>query len=175
MLNENLLNTGDIINTPSMTGSRYKNGQTFYAYGNNQNYSGSDASQYINPETIQAGLQLTTAVASGVSQNRASQGACKKPLIRENPLNRRKWSDYRACLDREERKRQMELEKARLEAEAKSKEAEASYNRRDGGSYDDGDDKILGMPKGLAIGIGVALGVAVLGLVAYKIVKAKKA
>jgi len=175
MLNENLLNKGDILNTPSMTGERYKNGQMFYAYGSNQNYSGGDASQYVNPETIQAGLQLTTAVASGISQNRASQGTCKKPLIRENPLNKRKWNDFRACLDREERKRQFELEKARLEAEARAKEAEASSYKNRGGSSDDGDDKILGMPKGLAIGIGVALGVAVLGLVAYKIVKAKNA
>jgi hypothetical protein len=35
------------------------------------------------------------------------------------------------------------------------------------------DDKILGMPKGLAIGLGVLLGVAVIGGGAYLILKNK--
>jgi hypothetical protein len=38
---------------------------------------------------------------------------------------------------------------------------------------EDGDGKILGMPKGVAIGVGVAL-VAVLGIVAFKYFKGKK-
>ena len=149
-------------------GTSLNGGELFY---NTSNYSSADGKK-ISPEMVQAGLGLATVVASGVGRNRASQGVCKRPLIRENALNRGKWSDYRACLTREERAKERELaiEQARAEAER-----EKRANK--GGGEDDytmDDDKIFGMPKGLAIGLGVAL-VGVLGLVIYKVVKAKQA
>jgi hypothetical protein len=168
MINDNLL-TSDLLNKEAITGEVFKGGkQTYYAYGQNQRFSGSDASEYLTPENIQAGIGLTTAVASGIAQNRSGQ-VCKKPLIRENITNHKKWQDYRACLDREEKRRQDEI--ALEEAKARAKQAEALANRS-AVDLTTIDDKILGMPKGVAIGVGVAL-VAVLGFVVYKVVKRK--
>lgn len=155
-------------------GTSLNRGELFYNTSNG-NISNAEGDTKISPEMIQAGLATTTAIVSGISKNRASQGACKKPLIRETFLNKGKWANYRSCIDREEKAKQRELEIEQAKARAKEAEANAKYQNRGGGGSDDGgDDKILGMPKGLAIGIGVALGLAVVGFVAFKIVKAKQ-
>jgi hypothetical protein len=162
-----------VQNSMGIQGGTSKNdGELFYNTSNGI-YANAEGDNKISPEMIQAGLATTTAIVSGISKNRASQGVCKKPLIRETPLNRRKWADYRACLDREAKAQAQAVAKAEAEARAKEAEAQAQYANR-GGSGDDSDDKILGMPKGLAIGIGVTLGLVIVGFVGYKIVKAKQ-
>ena len=169
MLNENLLNEGDILNAPSMTGEKFQNGnQVFSAYGNNQAYSYFK----IDPKLVEQGLNLATQVA----KNQQGQGECKKPLLPESFYNRGNWNRYKDCLrdrkERQERQLRIEQERRRAAEEQKAK-AEAMIRERllakSGGGM--AGDKILGMPKGLAIGLGVAVGVAVLGLVAYKIIK----
>jgi len=140
--------------------------------GNEIYYNTSDKvfHNVVDPELIKAGLATTTAVVSGVSQSRAGQ-VCKRPLVRENALNRGKWSAYRDCLDREAKKQAAAV--AIAEANARAKELELQAAR--GGSDIDmtGDDKILGMPKGLAIGLGVVLALGI-SFVGYKIYKSNK-
>ena len=184
MINDNLLNAdGFAFECPladsldsslkglmGISGGISKEGNETY-YNTSDNFHGADA---LTPEQmllIQQGLATGTAVASGVIQKRAIQGICKKPLIRENPTNRKKWSEYRACLDREEKKRADELAIEQAKAAAA---LAAAQSRGGSGLGNDDDDKILGMPKNLAIGIGVVLGLTVVGFVGYKIVKAKK-
>lgn len=171
MLNENLLNEGDILNAPSMTGEKFTNGnQVFSAYENSKYSNG--AGDYITPENINATINLATQFA----KNQQGQGECKKPLMPESFYNRGNWNRYKDCLrdrkERQERQLRIEQERRRAAEEQKAK-AEAMIKERllakSGGGIS--GDKILGMPKGLAIGLGVTLGVAVLGLVAYKIVK----
>ena len=100
-------------------------------------------------------------------------------MLPESFINRGKWSSYKQCLAREQEKveraeREAE-ERRRAEQERLRREAEerANKGKDDGGGFVPDDDKILGMPKGLAIGLGVLLGVAVLGGGAYLILKNK--
>jgi hypothetical protein len=127
----------------------------------------------IDPELVKAGIATATAIASGIAQKRAGQ-VCKKPLLPESFVNRAKWSAYKQCLAREaekaERERREAEERRRAEEERLRREAEERANR---GNFTPEDDKILGMPKGLAIGLGVLLGVAVIGGGAYLILKNK--
>lgn len=135
----------------------------------------------IDPELIKAGIATATAVASGIAQKRAGQ-VCKKPLLPESFVNRGKWSAYRQCLAREqekaeraEREAREAEERRRAEEERLRRDAEERANANKGaGSFMPEDDKILGMPKGLAIGLGVLLGVAVIGGGAYLILRNKK-
>jgi len=130
----------------------------------------------IDPELVKAGIATATAVASGIAQKRAGQ-VCKKPLLPESFVNRAKWSAYKQCLAREQAKAEKELrdaeERRRAEEERLRREAEERANANKGGGFMPEDDKILGMPKGLAIGLGVLLGVAVIGGGAYLILKNK--
>lgn len=163
-------------------GTSQKGGELFYNTSN-ANYANAEGDKSggskVSPEMIQAGIATTTALISNISRNRASQGSCKKPLLPESFYNHGKWNIYKDCLRAVEQKRQDEIALAKAQAEARAREAEANAqaeaNRRNSSTIDDSSDKILGMPKGLAIGIGVALGLAVVGFVAFKIVKAKKA
>jgi hypothetical protein len=127
----------------------------------------------IDPELVKAGIATATAIASGIAQKRAGQ-VCKKPLLPESFVNRAKWNEYKACLRREQEKAERERleaeERRRAEEERLRREAEERANR---GNFTPEDDKILGMPKGLAIGLGVLLGVAVIGGGAYLILKNK--
>jgi hypothetical protein len=59
-----------------------------------------------------------------------------------------------------------------VDSEDDSKD-DSDKSKKSGEGSDDADDKILGMPKMVAIGLGVAL-VAVGGFVAYKYFKGKK-
>jgi hypothetical protein len=99
-------------------------------------------------------------------------------LLPESFINRGKWSSYKQCLAREQEKveraeREAE-ERRRAEQERLRREAEERANKGGGGGgFVPVDDKILGMPKGLAIGLGVLLGVAVLGGGAYLILRKK--
>lgn len=160
-------------NSMGISGGESNEGSEKYYNTSNGVFANAEGGTKISPEMIQAGLATTTAIVSGISKNRASQGACKKPLVRESFLNRGKWASYKACLDREAKAQAQAVAKAEAEARAREAEAQAQYANR-GGAGDDSDDKILGMPKGLAIGLGVTLGLVIVGFVGYKIVKAKQ-
>jgi hypothetical protein len=191
MINEDLLNADGLdLTTLKMTGDKFSNGEPYSAYryyprDSNYVYSNNDGATSggkfkIDPELIKAGIGVATTVASGIAQNRAGQ-VCKKPLLPESFINRGKWSSYKQCLAREQEKveraeraeREAE-ERRRAEQERLRREAEerANKGKDDGGGFVP-DDKILGMPKGLAIGLGVLLGVAVLGGGAYLILRKK--
>jgi hypothetical protein len=188
MINEDLLNADGLdLTTVKMTGDKFSNGQTYsayrsyyprdnYVYSNNDGATASGGKTKIDPELIKAGIGVATAVASGIAQNRAGQ-VCKKPLLPESFINRGKWSSYKQCLAREQEKveraeREAE-ERRRAEQERLRREAEDRANKGGGDGGFVPDDKILGMPKGLAIGLGVLLGVAVLGGGAYLILRKK--
>ncbi len=198
MINEDLLNANGLdLTTVKMTGDKFSNGEPYSAYrsklikvGNRyypqySNNDGATASttsgggSKIDPELIKAGIATATAVASGIAQKRAGQ-VCKKPLLPESFVNRGKWSAYKDCLrierekaERAERERREAEERRRAEEERLRREAEERANANRGGGFTPEDDKILGMPKGLAIGLGIFLGVAVLGGGAYLILKNK--
>ena len=188
MINEDLLNADGLdLTTVKMTGDKFSNGQTYSAYRSyyprySNLYSNNDGATSggkfkIDPELIKAGIGVATTVASGITQNRAGQ-VCKRPLLPESFINRGKWSAYKQCLAREQEKveraeREAE-ERRRAEQERLRREAEERANKGGGGGeFVPDDDKILGMPKGLAIGLGVLLGVAVLGGGAYLILRKK--
>jgi|LakMenEpi03Aug12_release.lakeMendotaPanAssembly.Ray.scaffolds.fasta_scaffold142137_2 hypothetical protein len=186
MINEDLLNADGLdLTTLKMTGDKFYNGEPYSAYRyypRDSKYSNNDGATSggkfkIDPELIKAGIGVATTFASGIAQNRAGQ-VCKRPLLPESFINRGKWSSYKQCLAREqekveraERERRETEERLRREAEERLRR-EANKGGGDGGFVPD-DDKILGMPKGLAIGLGVLLGVAVLGGGAYLILRKK--
>ena len=192
MINEDLLNADGLdLTAMKMTGEKFSNGEPYSAYrtklvkrGNryypeyysNNNGDTSGGGTKIDPELVKAGLATATAIASGIAQKRAGQ-VCKKPLLPESFVNRAKWSSYKQCLAREQAKAEREVreaeERRRAEEERLRREAEERANRGNSGGFTPDDDKILGMPKGLAIGLGVLLGVAVLGGGAYLILKNK--
>jgi len=198
MINEDLLNADGLdLTTIKMTGEKYSNGEPYSAYRSklikvgNRYYpqysngvgdatapttSGSGDGTKIDPELIKAGIATATAIASGIAMKRAGQ-VCKKPLLPESFVNRKKWSAYKQCVAREQAKAEKEVrdaeERRRAEEERLRREAEERANANKGGGFMPEDDKILGMPKGLAIGLGVLLGVAVIGGGAYLILKNK--
>lgn len=184
MINEDLLNADGLdLTTLKMTGNKFSNGEPYSAYGSyypryNPLYSNNDGATSggktkIDPELIKAGIGVATTLASGIAQNRAGQ-VCKRPLLPESFVNRRKWSDYKACLRREQEKAERAERERRDTEERLRREAEERANKGGGsGEFVPDDDKILGMPKGLAIGLGVLLGVAVLGGGAYLILRKK--
>jgi hypothetical protein len=184
MINEDLLNADGLdLTTLKMTGDKFSNGEPYSAYryyprDSNYVYSNNDGATSggkfkIDPELIKAGIGVATTVASGITQNRAGQ-VCKRPLLPESFINRGKWNDYKACLRREQEKAERAERERRETEERLRREAEERANKGGGdGGFVPDDDKILGMPKGLAIGLGVLLGVAVLGGGAYLILKNK--
>jgi hypothetical protein len=100
-------------------------------------------------------------------------GECIQPAVPENPLNRRKWADYRACLKAQIDAKNEEIELAKAQEREKVKSELSQENQFREGSGDVpvvDDDKILGMPKGLAIGLGIAV-LAIGGFIAYKVIK----
>jgi hypothetical protein len=185
MINEDLLNADGLdLTTLKMTGDKFYNGEPYSAYryyprDSNYVYSNNDGATSggktkIDPELIKLGISTATAVASGIAQNRAGQ-VCKRPLLPESFINRGKWSSYKQCLAREQEKVERAERERRETEERLRREAEerANKGKDDGGGFVPDDDKILGMPKGLAIGLGVLLGVAVLGGGAYLILRKK--
>ena len=184
MINEDLLNADGLdLTTVKMTGNKFSNGEPYSAYRSyyprysSNLYSNNDGATKIDPELIKLGIGVATTVASGITQNRAGQ-VCKRPLLPESFINRGKWSAYKQCLAREqakvERAEREAEERRRAEQERLRREAEDRASKGGGGGgFVPDDDKILGMPKGLAIGLGVLLGVAVLGGGAYLILRKK--
>jgi len=115
--------------------------------------------------------------------------ACKKPILNVG----KKKKEYEKCLsdyklakqniekelneakiklqESNSAKKELELVKAQLAelSASKSNQSDSAYKQIN----ESDSDKILGMPKGLAIGLGVLLGVAVIGGGAYLILKNK--
>jgi len=106
---------------------------------------------------------------------------------------KQKMKEYNDCLKRyndevanakaSAQEKTAELERAKRELEEikqqyatqqeyKQGRADSSSDDNLGKGIDDGDGKILGMPKGLAIGLGIAV-LAIGGFITYKIIKSK--
>ena len=182
MINENLLNAdgyafecpladsldSSVKSSLGISGGISKEGNEIYYNTTNKN-DGVYNNFTPTPEEIQAALKVTTSVASGISQKRAGQ-VCKKPLVPESFYNHGKWNTYKDCL-RSEKEKQDAIEQAKAEAEALAKAGRSGSGNN---TIIDDTDKILGMPKNVAIGIGVVLSLAVVGFVGYKIYKSKK-
>ena len=104
-------------------------------------------------------------------------GECVQPAVPQNPLNKKKWDAYRDCLKAQLQAKNEEIEIARAESQSKEKfdvgsNSENQYRESSNDSLGVDDDKILGMPKGLAIGLGIAV-LAIGGFITYKIIKSK--
>lgn len=192
MINDNLLNAdgfaldcslGDSLDSSiqksmGISGGISKQGNEVYY--NSSNYYGVDGAELstsgggeggnISPEMIDKGVKATTDLILAL-KSKSTQGGCKKPKLAESFINRGKWAEYRECVAKEKRQ-----ENERLDAikRAEDRAEKAKQDRLNRARYISGDDKILGMPRGLAIGIGVFLGLSIVGFAAYKIVKAVK-
>lgn len=121
------------------------------------------AGQYVNPETVQAGVAATTAIASTIMANRNSPaGQSKKELkavCGRKPLLRKNKAKYQECVNKY-------LASKQPVAPAYNPSSDRSVNLPPVA-----DDKILGMPKPLAIGLGVVLAIGVT-FIAVKVYKA---
>jgi len=94
---------------------------------------------------------------------------CRKPLVRENPLNRRNWSEYRECLKRQEKKsarealaieREREFELEKLKTQSQQSALESLLREEPKKEF----------PIGLVVGLSVvALGA--IGFIIYKTIK----
>lgn len=186
MINDNLLNVdgfaldcslGDSLDSSiqksmGISGGVSKEGnETYY---NSSNYYGADATvsssgtgSYVSPEMVEKSITTTTELISAL-KSKSTQGGCKKPSLPESFLNRGKWDSYRKCIDNEKKQEQDRLNAI---AEAQARAEQLRQDKLNQARYISGDDKILGMPRGLAIGVGVFLGLSVVGFVAYKVFK----
>jgi len=125
--------------------------------------SGGGAGQYVNADTIQAGLAVTTAVASGIQASRNSPaGQSKKELkavCGRKPLLKKNKAKYQECVTKYIASKQAPVYTPPPVDRSVTPPPVA-------------DDKILGMPKPLAIGLGIVL-LAGLSFVGYKMYKAR--
>lgn len=115
------------------------------------------ASAYVNPDTIKAGVDLTTSLVKATSsgRERRSEGSCLRPAVRESFFNRKKWEEYRKC--KEEQAKDEERARA-IESERTEQERLALERARI--SQESGSDKFLGMPKAVGITVAVVGGLA---------------
>lgn len=186
MINDNLLNAdgfaldcslGDSLDSSiqkSMGISGGVSNEGNEIYYNSSNYYGADASasssgggSYVSPEMVEKSVSATTELISAL-KSKPTQGGCKKPSLQESFLNRKKWATYKDCIAKE---KQQEQERLEALAQARARAEQEKQQRLNQARYISGDDKILGMPRGLAIGLGVFLGLSIAGFVAYKVVK----
>jgi hypothetical protein len=122
---------------------------------------------------VQAGAALVGTIAQAAASKPDASG-CKKPSMQESFLNRGKWSKYKDCVknanDLAEKANAAERERTEQQR-LKVEQAKLALQQLNTSRVNrEADGKILGMPKGLAIGLGVAiLGAAV--FVTYKIIK----
>lgn len=188
MINDNLLNAdgfaldcslGDSLDSSiqksmGISGGVSKEGNEVYY--NSSNYYGADAAvstsgggtgSYVSPEMVESSIKTTTDLITAL-KSKSTQGGCKKPSLPESFLNRKKWSTYKKCIANEKKKEQERLD-AIVQAQARAEQAK--QQKLSQARYISGDDKILGMPRGLAIGVGVFLGLSIAGFVAYKVFK----
>lgn len=190
MINDNLLNAdgfaldcslGDSLDSSiqksiGISGGVSKEGNEVYY--NSSNYYGADAAistsgggkgSYVSPEMVEQSIAATTQLISAL-KSKPTQGGCKKPSLQESFLNRKKWSTYKKCIENEKKQEQDRLNAL---AQAQARAEQARQLKLNQARYISGDDKILGMPRGLVIGVGVFLGLSIAGFVAYKIYKRK--
>lgn len=191
MINDNLLNAdgfaldcslggsldSSIQKSMGISGGVSKEGNEVYY--NSSNYYGADAAvsssgggegSYVSPEMVESSVKATTDLITAL-KSKSTQGGCKKPKLAESFINRGKWSEYKECVAKEKRQ-----ESERLDAikRAEDRAERAKQQKLTQARYISGDDKIFGMPRGLAIGVGVFLGLSIVGFAAYKIVKTVK-
>jgi hypothetical protein len=122
----------------------------------------------VTPEMVQAGLGVTTAVISGVQQKRATQAGQDKIAMRNlcgrKPiLGKKKKAEYQKCVS--------DFMKSKQVSQTPVMPPEYyQQQQRMMNPTPEGDDKIMGMPKGVAIALGVVV-LAVGGFFAYKMIK----
>lgn len=127
-------------------------------------------------EAVQAGIMTAAAIAQGIQNKRASEegqqkiaikNACgRKPVFAIGKKGKAKKSEYQACVNKF-----LQAKNASTPYVPPTYTAPPNFNR--GKVAGDDDGKILGMPTGVAIGIGVLI-LAVGGFVVYKKFIAKK-
>lgn len=121
-------------------------------------------SSYVNPETIKAGTELTTSLVKALSAKK--EGSCLKPSLPESFLNRKKWATYKQCKEDERKAEEQRAEAERQRTEQERLRLEQAKTQSD---LERKSGKILGMPKGVAIGVGIGIIVlAVGGFIIYK-------
>lgn len=188
MINDNLLNAdgfaldcslGDSLDSSiqksmGISGGVSKEGNEVYY--NSSNYYGADAAvsssgggSYVSPEMVESSVKATIDLITAL-KSKSTQGGCKKPSLPESFLNRGKWSTYKKCIANEKKQEQDRLDAIKR---AEDRAEQLKQQKLNQARYISGDDKILGMPRGLAIGVGVFLGLSFVGFVAYKIYKRK--
>ena len=124
----------------------------------------------VSPEMIQAGIGATTAVIAGIQASKASPAGQSKQDLKNacgrKPLFKKKKAKWQECVN--------EYMKAKQVAQTPVAPVAppVDYSQRSMRSGDDSDGKILGMPKGLAIGLGVVLALGIT-FVTIKVVRAK--
>lgn len=124
----------------------------------------------VSPEMIQAGIGATTAIVAGIQASKASpSGQAKQDLKNacgRKPLFKKKKAKWQECVNEYMKSKQV------AQTPVAPVAPPVDYSQRNMRSGDDSDGKILGMPKGLAIGLGVVLALG-LTFVAVKVVRAK--
>lgn len=124
----------------------------------------------VSPEMIQAGIGATTAIIAGIQASKASPAGQSKQDLKNacgrKPLFKKKKAKWQECVN--------EYMKAKQVAQTPVAPVAppVDYSQRGMKANDDSDGKILGMPKGLAIGLGVVLALGIT-FVTIKIVRAK--
>lgn len=128
--------------------------------------SGGGAGQYVNAETVQAGVAATTAIASSIMANKNSPAGQSKKEIKavcgtKMPfyLNKKKKKAYQECVANY-------LKSKQPVAPVYNPSADRSINLPPVV-----DNKILGMPKPLFVGLSIVATVALI-FVGVKIYKA---
>lgn len=127
-------------------------------------------SNAISPEQVDAAAKAATAAAMIIQQRRAAKAESEKSAIkascgRKPLIGKAKKAKYEKCVS-DFLKRKQDAEKAQAQSQATTFPP-VDYSRL---AAPQEDDKILGMPKGLAIGLGLAV-LALGGFVAFKMIK----
>lgn len=120
----------------------------------------------VTPEMIQAGIGITTAVIQGQQQRRATQEgqdkiAMRKMCGRKPLIGKKKKAEYQKCVSDFIKSKQSNQPQYTPDYSPQQRVLSPDVS---------GDGKVLGLPKGVAIAIGVVV-LAVGGYFAVKAIK----
>lgn len=120
----------------------------------------------ISPEMIQAGIGTATAIIQGIQQKRATQEgqdkiAMRKMCGRKPLIGNKKKAEYQKCVSDFIKSKQQSTQQQYVPDPSQQRTVSPDAS---------GDGKVLGVPKGVAIAIGVVV-LAVGGYFAVKAIK----
>lgn len=120
----------------------------------------------VTPEMIQAGIGTTTAIIQGIQQKRATQEgqdkiAMRKMCGRKPLIGNKKKAEYQKCVSDFIKSKQQSTQQQYVPDPSQQRTVSPDAS---------GDGKVLGVPKGVAIAIGVVV-LAVGGYFAIKAIK----